>query len=143
MKLADWGDPSDIQNAAGNKLFKKVELNWSKPSLWCDDEAKPSFDTSEPFLYTLLRNHWKSNKKNNIVYVGLTKSPQTKFGNHRTAREIRDRRGETLFSYAPIIMKGRNKAGRTQKTLEELEHLLIWALPFDLGPVDIQDSQIG
>jgi len=29
-------------------------------------------------------------------------------------------------------MKGRNKAGRTQKTLEELEHLLIWALPFDL-----------
>lgn len=132
MKLVDWGDPSGLENSAGYPLFKEVELNWSKPTVWAVDQSTPDFEGYEPFVYILLRNHGNSHTKNNIEYVGLTVSPRTRFGNHEKARSIRDKRGETLFSYAPIVMLGKNKAARTKQTLEEIEHLLIWALPFDL-----------
>lgn len=130
--LADWGDPSELQNSAGYPLFQEVELKWSKPTLWQVDQSVPDFDTNDPFLYILLRNHGNLSTKNKIEYVGLTIAPRSRFGNHPQAREIRNKRGETLFSYAPIIMHGKNKAARTKRTLEEIEHLLIWALPFDL-----------
>lgn len=132
-KLIEWGEPSELQNAKGYPLFKEVELEWSRPTLWTIDQSVPDFDTNDPFLYILLRNHGNLSEKNKIEYVGLTVSPRTRFGNHPKARGIRDKRGETLFSYAPIIMKGKNNKGRTKQTLEEIEHLLIWALPFDLA----------
>lgn len=42
-------------------------------------------------------------------------------------------RGETTFSYAPVdFIKGRNRIGRIEKALQEIEHLLIWSLGDEL-----------
>lgn len=134
LRPADWADDiAEIQNAAGNQLFKSVVLNWSRPSTWTKDMRVPSFDTEEPFLYALVRNHGNSKTKDHIEYIGLTKSPSTRFGNHKTAKAIVNRRGAVGFSYAEIdFIQGRNKVERISRALEEIEHLLIWAIPDEL-----------
>ena len=76
LKQADWADDiAEIQNSAGNPLFKTVELDWSRPKIWSKDMRVPDFDTEEPFLYALVRNHGNSMTKDHIEYIGLTKSP--------------------------------------------------------------------
>lgn len=133
MKLSPWADTvGDIQNGAGVPLYKKAELKWSRPTIWSNPQKAPSFDTEEPFLYALIRNHGNAKTKDHIEYIGLTKKPKTRFGNHETAHEIACQGGTVTFSYAPInFITGRNKLARIEKALEEIEHLLIWAVPSD------------
>jgi predicted GIY-YIG superfamily endonuclease len=127
---ADWGDePASVCTRTGSGLFNPVELNWSLPRRWQKGDTKPSFDTDEPFLYILLRDHGNSRTKDQIVYVGLTKAPSTRFGNHETAKAIVAKRGTVRFTYAPVDLRGRNRLERVGRALEELEHLLIWAVP--------------
>lgn len=130
LKPATWAENvAEVQNAAGNPLFKQVELKWSKPTLWSREMARPKFDTDEPFLYALIRNHGNAQTKDRIVYIGLTTAPAARFGNHQTAREIVARKGQVGFSYAPIdFVSGKNKIDRVSFDLEQLEHLLIWAV---------------
>ncbi|MFN3837512.1 MAG: hypothetical protein ACK4MI_07335 [Brevundimonas sp.] len=129
-KPVDWADDvADICNASDYPLFKRVDLHWEKPTEWKKGQSKPTFDTDEPFLYALIRNHWKSTTRDHIEYVGLTKSPRTRFGNHKTAREIVSERGSVMFTYAKLdAIKGRNRLDRVHTALEEIEHLLIWAI---------------
>ena len=134
FKAANWGDePEDVRNAGDQPLYKTAELKWSRPTIWAKDQRLPRFETEEPFLYALIRNHGKSHTRDHIEYVGLTTAPKTRFGYHKTAKAIVNRRGSVKFSYAPIdFIKGRNRVERIGRALEEIEHLLIWALPDDL-----------
>lgn len=129
MKQADWSDDvSQIQNAAGNPLFKSVELKWSKPTLWTKDMRIPEFDSNQPCLYALIRNHGNSKTKDHIAYIGLTRSPKARFANHPTARAIVERNGKVGFSYAEInFITGKNRIDRIARAMEEIEHLLIWS----------------
>ena len=130
LKPAEWSDEvAHVQNAAGNPLFKQVELDWSKPTLWSTDMARPKFATEEPFLYALIRNHGNEQTKDRIVYIGLTTRPAARFVNHTTAKGIVARKGQVRFSYAPInFVSGKNKIERLSYALEQLEHLIIWAV---------------
>jgi hypothetical protein len=130
LKPAYWADNvAHVQNAAGNPLFKQVELDWSKPTLWTNDMRLPECDCSDPFLYALVRNHENSKTTDHIVYIGLTTAPASRFGNHPTAKKIVARKGKVGFSYAPInFITGKNKIERLSYALEQLEHLLIWAV---------------
>ena len=130
LKPAAWGeDVTDVENAAGNSLFKAVELRWSKPTLWTRDMSRPKFHTEAPFLYALIRNHGNALTKDRIVYIGLTSAPATRFGNHQTAKEIVSLKGQVGFSYAPIEFgSGNNRLERVTYALEQIEHLLIWAV---------------
>ncbi len=129
FKIANWGaeTPVDVPNAAGRPLFEQVELNWARPTFWRKGEGRPTFDCDEPFVYALVHNHGNARTRDRIVYIGLTTSPRTRFGNHERAAEIVSRRGEVKFSYAPVKLSGRNLADRIGPALEEIEHLLIWA----------------
>lgn len=131
MKAANWADePSQVENAAGFPLFHKVELVWKRPTLWPKAQRLPKFNSSEPFIYALIRDHGKAVDRDRIEYIGLTTSPATRFGNHKTARRIVNKRGRVMFSYAPItFVRGRNRIRRLQLAIEEIEHLLIWAIP--------------
>ena len=133
-KPSPWAsEVAKVCNAQENPLFVQARLHWSTPTLWKKDDRIPSFETNEPFLYALIWNHGKSSSKNHIKYIGLTTSPKTRFGNHETAKGIVQQRGQTHFSYAPIdFISGKNKIDRVGKALEEIEHLLIWALPNEL-----------
>ena len=133
-KIADWGVSAvnEVQNQSEAPLFKTATLNWSRPTRWSKEERLPSFDEDGPFVYALVRNHHRSASKDHIEYIGLTTSPASRFGNHRTAKSIVNRRGEVGFSFAPVAMTGRNREARTKKALEEIEHLLIWAVWHDL-----------
>jgi hypothetical protein len=130
LKPAYWADDvAHVQNAAGNPLFKQVELEWSTPTLWTSDMPLPEFNCSDPFLYALVRNHGNAKTKDHIVYIGLTTAPSSRFGNHPTAKGIVNRKEEVGFSYAPInFVTGKNKIERMSYALEQLEHLLIWAV---------------
>ena len=93
----------------------------------------PEFGTDEPFLYALIRNHGNSRTKDHIEYIGLTKSPLRRFGNHKKAKAIVNKSGDVGFSYAVIdFIKGKNKIDRISRALEEIEHLLIWAVGDEL-----------
>jgi hypothetical protein len=129
-KVADWGvtNPDGVQNHSGNRLFHSLELNWSNPTIWQKGQSKPIFDDELPFVYALIHDHPNAHVKDRIVYIGLTKSPKTRFGNHETAREISRRQGQVRFSYAQIKLTGRNGDIRTEKALQEIEHLLIWSV---------------
>jgi hypothetical protein len=131
VRPADWGDsPSEIQNASGNPLYHKVELNWRDPTPWEKGQSRPLFDPSEQFVYALLHDHGKATTKDRIVYIGLTSNPRHRFGNHETALDIVSRRGRVQFTYAPItFIRGRDRLRRVKQALEEIEHLLIWAVP--------------
>lgn len=134
LKAIDWGyDVESIQNSSGYPLFKRVELNWTRPVLWPKEQSKPDFDGEDPFLYALIKNHGNSKTRDRIVYVGLTKSPKTRFGNHKTAKAIVSQNGTVKFSYAKIdFIKGRDRIARIGLAMEEIEHLLIWAMGDDL-----------
>jgi hypothetical protein len=131
VRHADWGDAvEDVQNSAGSPLYRRVDLNWTRPTEWRKDQRVPAFDDSEPFLYALVRNHPNSKTKDHIAYIGLTESPKTRFGNHKTAKAIVSQAGSVGFSYAKLdSIRGRNKLDRIHYALEEIEHLLIWAVP--------------
>ncbi|WP_299640264.1 hypothetical protein [Devosia sp.] len=126
--MADFGgQPSEISNRSDGPLFQTVELNWSKPKLWEKGFGAP-VDHDEPCLYLLQRDHPSSTRSMRIVYVGLTVSPKTRFLNHPTANRIVGMRGSTFLSYAVVRFTGRNRETREKYTLEQVEHLLIWAL---------------
>lgn len=130
FQIADFGgETEDVQNAAGNPLHKMVSLQWCRPRQWRKGEAAPIHDEDEPCVYALVRNHGNARSKDNIVYIGLTKNPQTRFANHPTAKRIVKMRGEVGLSLAPInFVKGRNRIQNLKRALEEIEHLLIWSL---------------
>jgi len=134
FRAADWGDtPDDVRNGVDRPLYKRVELEWSRPTTWSKDQRTPTYETDEPFLYALVRNHGNSLSRDRIEYIGLTESPGKRFGNHTTAHAIVAKRGSVKFSYAPIrFVQGRNRIERIGRALEEIEHLLIWAIPDDL-----------
>jgi hypothetical protein len=134
-KPAEWGNtPADVQNAAGNPLFTKVELVWCEPTLWEKGQSKPKFNPAEQFVYALLHDHGNASTMDRIVYIGLTTNPRHRFGNHETALDIVSRRGRVQFTYAPInFIRGKDRLRRIKAALEEIEHLLIWAVPDHLG----------
>ncbi len=126
---ADWGpSPSVVENAAGKGLFKLVELNWSKPVRLPKNGDVPKFPRNDPIVYVILRDHGKLKKTENIRYVGLTIKPKTRFEGHHAIKKLASLRGSVRFSSAVVKIKGRNKTTRVGKALQEIEHLLIWAL---------------
>jgi len=128
-RAADFGwQPEDITNRSHNPLFQLVRLNWVGPIEWENGDKRP-FDHNEPCLYILQREHANAQQQMRIVYVGLTINPQGRFINHPTASDILGRRGKTFLSYAAVdFVTGRNREARTKGTLEQIEHLMIWAL---------------
>ena len=126
FKGTDWGD-------AGMGLLNKIELNWSKPTRWEKCDRRPTFGTDKPILYILLWDHGSARIKDQIVYLGLTKTPRTRFDNHEIAETIVAKRGVVRFTYAPVDLQDRKDLQRIGigRVLEELEHLLIWAVPED------------
>jgi hypothetical protein len=133
FRPADWGEIQGVQNASEYPLYKRADLHWEKPTEWPKQQRLPKFDDAEPFLYALIRNHGNSKTKDHIEYIGLTKAPKTRFGNHKTARQIVNARGSVKFSYAKVdFIKGKNRIERIGAALEEIEHLLIWAVNEDL-----------
>lgn len=131
FKLAQWaGHPAYLENAAGNPLFKEVQLDWKTPTAWAKDQRVPTYDDAEAFIYVLLRDHGRSKRRDQIVYVGLTASPHTRFGDHKKAKQIVAQHGRVRFTYAPVdFIQGRNRIERRKAALEELEHLIIWSVP--------------
>ena len=126
---ADWGrSPSVVENAAGKGLFRAVELNWSKPVILPKTGEVPRFQRNSPIVYAIIRDHGKRMQSDNIRYIGLTIQPKGRFAAHGTIQNLAALRGSTKFSFAVVNIKGKNKNLRTKKALEEIEHILIWAL---------------
>lgn len=128
-RLADWGPPEDICNRAGKALFKKAALTWTLPRQWSKDSPRPFDDKSGPALYVVLREHGNARSRAMIEYIGLATDVGTRFYNHPKAKALRDTRGQTFVSIAPIdFVRGRDRLASQKAAMEEIEHLLIWTL---------------
>jgi hypothetical protein len=129
FKPGDWGaDVENLLNASGKRFFKTVTLNWSTPAEILSGE-EPEFEESRPTLYAFVRNHHASRQKDKIVYVGLSINPEARFKNHPKAREIIERKGSTKFSFAALDAAKTDRQRRTViRTMEDVEHILIWTL---------------
>jgi hypothetical protein len=127
---ADWGEAIDeVCNAAGNPLYKQATLTWCPPRPWDKGTDAPVTKEDDASIYAIVRNHGKSKTKDIIEYIGLTIDPESRFRNHQTARDIVEQRGTVGISFAPIsFIRGRNKIRNIKRALDEIEHILIWAL---------------
>lgn len=134
LKPAYWADEvAHVENAAGNPLFKSVDLKWSKPELLTKDKSKPTFESDDPFVYAFTANFPKEQPKEHIVYIGLTANPKGRFLNHDKKNKLLKKHKEIGFSCAIIdFIKGRNRIERLKGAMEEIEHLLIWSAFDDL-----------
>ncbi len=127
---AEWvADIHEIQNAQGNALFKNATLSWLEPTIIERDVILPDHHQGGEYLYAIVRNHHRSLRRDTIEYIGLTTNPATRFYNHAKLEEIRSIRGTVSISFAPIdFIHGRNRIRNIGRALEEIEHILIWAL---------------
>jgi hypothetical protein len=129
FKCADWGDIDEIENAQGNPIFKEVAIHWSKPKIWHAGETAPiAEDEASNCLYCLVRDHHRASSKTRIVYVGITKDGKRRFVNHHVAKELTKKRGQTSLSIGTVDFGSYWRSQGTRLALEQLEHLLIWAL---------------
>lgn len=129
FKAADWGaDVDGIENRAGEPLFKRLVLHWSKPQV-VEKGGRPRFDDPRPLLYAIIRNHHRAQQKDRICYIGLSTNPARRFQNHPTARDLIERRGETSLSFAHLdVESSSDRIPAVKRALEDVEHILIWAL---------------
>jgi hypothetical protein len=129
FEMADFGgEVASVVNARDNPLYKEMLLNWSAPILWVKGSRSPEKKIEEPCVYALVRHHGLMQGGPRIEYVGLTRQPKGRFANHQTGRKIVARNGEVHLTYAPVPIKGRNRIENQKRALEEIEHLLIWAV---------------
>jgi hypothetical protein len=130
LQPADFGgEVANIHNSLGHTLFKTLSISWTKPRVWKRDEPAPKglADVTAAYVYALTRDHGKSLRKPPIVYIGLSKN-RTRFYNHPKAKKIRNMKGKTLVSIGIIDFGKHHHKKGTKPAIEEIEHLLIWAL---------------
>jgi len=146
-RAADWGPaPESVTNWDRKQLFKRVDLKWTTPVSINKTGEIPLFSKNVPILYVLVRDHGKFRRTNNILYVGLSKSPRTRFYGHGAVKALAKMAGVLTFSYAVLSIKGRNREVRETKSLNEIEHIFIWALwafDHDLHNVKKQNTLPG
>lgn len=130
LKPANFGgEIKGLENAVGRALYKRATLIWSRPQRLDPENSRPFFEDNRPLLYAIMRNHHKMASKNAIRYVGLSETPKNRFANHPKAQELARMRGETSLSYAYLDLGRSSKSiGAMKRALEEIEHILIWAL---------------
>lgn len=132
FKPADYGgEIEEIQTNTGSKLYKKAELNWSKPRIWNRNKHAPvdPEDWNTPCLYAIVRDHHRANTKETIKYIGITENLGRRFNNHPMATKLSSMRGQTTLSIGSVDF-GRYQAARQdpRSAIEEIEHILIWTL---------------
>lgn len=138
FKLADFGQDETLWTGSNGKpLFKKVEIDWSRPVTIAKDGSLPVANEEEfhkhGYLYAIVRNHGNQQTKDRIAYIGITNDLEKRFRNHPKADEIRNQAGRTGISIGRITTPGTRPNGTARKLLrEELEHILIWVLYEDL-----------
>ena len=110
--------------------FFAVTIAWSKPEPWSmKDRLALEGRVKAGLLYVIVRDHHRSGTRENVEYVGLTTNAKTRFGNHPAATALRGQRGSTTISFGkPSFGRRRDYKGDAKPALEELEHLVIWAL---------------
>ena len=141
-KPADWGtSPSLIENTGGSRLFKAVDLSWSKPEILPKSGEVSKFSRDDSILYAVIRDHGKQQQTDNIRYIGLTMKPKTRFVVHAPIQKLAALKGTTRFSFAVVETKGKNKEPRTKAALEAIEHILMWALWSDGHELDNEKKQ--
>ncbi len=131
FKCADWGgEISEIKTSQDHPVFKEVEVTWSKPRVWLADESAPIGADSNVTncLYCLVRDHHRASAKTKIAYVGITKDAKKRFVNHKVAKKLTSMRGQTSLSIGTVNFGSYWREGGTRLALEQLEHLLIWAI---------------
>ena len=113
--------------------FFAVTVDWKTPQPWSMTERHDLSKVVEPdLLYVIITDHHRSKTWSNIAYVGLTTKAGSRFANHPTATRLRGRPGSTSISFGvPSFGRRRDYKVDAKPALEELEHLLIWALSPD------------
>ncbi len=128
FKLADFGDEPDLTG-----FFCLATVDRSEPKEWDEDGYAPLGAAERgDALYVLVRDHWRATRKNTIVYVGMTTNLPKRFVEHHRANEIRQKRGSTLLSVRTVTFSGKHSLWARRhpaKSLRQIEHILIWALP--------------
>jgi len=131
FKCADWGgEIREIKTSQDHPVFKEVEVTWSKPRIWVAGETAPIDPDSDltNCLYCLVRDHHRANAKTRIAYVGITQDASKRFVNHHVAKRLTSMRGQTSLTIGTVNFGSYWRKGGTRLALEQLEHLLIWAL---------------
>ncbi len=136
FRSAYYGDNiEDVQNAKGSPLFKDVTVTWTEPKIWRPDKPAPTelAEQAPGYLYALVRNHHRAKTKDKIVYIGITNDLKHRFYDHPKAEEFCKKRGDTALSIGNIDFHNyRTALAKNRRAIEELEHIFIWTMWWDL-----------
>jgi hypothetical protein len=136
FKAAGYAEsPAEIQKSSGRPIFQEVTCTWSAPQVWHPNADKcPLLDDDDlsPCVYIITRDHHRSKQKEMIAYIGLTTSLATRFQDHPKAAALLKKRGTIHISKCAILFPKHWRVVESNRSeLEELEHILIWALYSD------------
>lgn len=124
---------TETKEWAAKASFMECSIEWLKPQPWSPtDEHTVNSSMEDGCVYAVVRDHHRNLHRENIAYIGLTKTPKTRFRNHPKLDELRAMRGEkTIVFGVPSFGRVRAFSQDTSPALHELEHLLIWTLGGD------------
>ena len=130
FKPADYGwQADDLVDAQGRPTFKSATIEWSAPKLWNKDDDAPTGSHQKGCLYLLTREHHRASRRERIAYVGIASDLGSRFTNHPKAAAIAATRGDVYLSVGTVNFGTfRTAQSKPKPFLEQIEHLLIWAL---------------
>ena len=130
FKPADYGE--DHEELVDRGTVRRITIKWTKPKHWlagADGPPLPATVRRPGFLYALSWDHHRAARQETIAYIGITEDLKTRFLDHRRAKELLARKRKTFIAVGDVDF-GRcvTADAGTRRVIEELEHILIWAL---------------
>ncbi len=130
FKPADYGE--DHEQLVARRALRRITIDWKAPRQWRPSDEGPPLPSTERrpgFLYALSWDHHLASRRETIAYIGITEDLATRFLDHRRAKELLARKRKTFIAVGDVDFGRRvNPDDGTRRVIEELEHILIWAL---------------
>lgn len=130
FKPADYGE--DHEELVERRALRRITINWKKPKHWlptADGPPLPKTLRRPGFLYALSWDHHLASRRETIAYIGITEDLTTRFVDHKKAKALLARKRKTFIAVGDVDFGRRiNADDGTRRVIEELEHILIWAL---------------
>lgn len=130
FRPVDYGE--DHEHLVARRALRRITIDWTKPLRWRPTDDGPPLPVTPQrpgFLYALSWDHHLAFRRETIAYIGITEDLGTRFREHRRAEELLARKRKTFLAVGDVDFGSRiNPDESTRRVIEELEHILIWAL---------------
>ncbi|MBL1430463.1 MAG: hypothetical protein COA60_002920 [Robiginitomaculum sp.] len=124
MQVVDFGESTKDM-----KDYLHVTIEWREPVKWFNiNNLDDDYFEKGSFIYVITQEHGNRVKSDTIVYIGITERGLARGFNEKHSSKFKKTNG-TYITFGFLISDQKTKLrNQGRSALEELEHILIWAL---------------